>query len=82
LDLSLPVRVYVGGIEQPTNEGYQVTSLDPVTVLFELAPPSGVDVIILVRDGQTWYEQGVATASNGDPLQIADTPAARFLRGQ
>ena len=80
LDLSLPVRVYVGGIEQP-RVNYQVTSLDPVTVLFDTAPPSSVEIVILVRDGVTWYAPGINTASNGNPLQITETVAARFLRG-
>jgi hypothetical protein len=70
----------VGGIEQDSNT-YQVTSLDPVIVLFNVPPPSGVEVTILVRLGQIWYQQGVTTASNGEPLQITDTVAARFLRG-
>jgi hypothetical protein len=81
LDLSLPVRVYVGGIEQP-RVNYQVTSLDPVTVLFDTAPPSSVEIVILVRDGVTWYAPGIDTASNGEPLQITNSAAARFLRGQ
>jgi hypothetical protein len=46
-----------------------------------VAPPTGVDITILVRNGQIWYAQGIDTASNGEPLQITETPAARFLRG-
>jgi hypothetical protein len=80
LDLSLPVEVYVGGIEIP-EESYQVISLDPVIVIFDTPPDSGLDVTILVRIGKTWYQQGVTTASNGEPLQITETAAARFLRG-
>jgi len=80
IDLSLPVIVYVGGIEQP-RDTYQVTSLEPVIVLFDTAPPSNVEINILIRNGVTWYQQGVSTASNGNPLQITNTPAARFLRG-
>jgi hypothetical protein len=80
IDLSLPVRVYVGGIEQDQT-AYEVTSLDPVTVLFDVAPANGSEVTILVRNGVTWYEPGAGTASNGEPLQITNTPAARFLRG-
>jgi hypothetical protein len=80
IDLSLPVIVYVGGIEQP-RDTYQVTSLEPVIVLFDTAPPNGVEINILINNGVTWYEQGVSTASNGEPLQITNTVAARFLRG-
>jgi hypothetical protein len=81
IDLSLPVRVYVGGIEQPLDT-YLVTSLDPVVVLFDTAPASGSEIAILVRDGQTWYQPGLITPSNGEPLQITQTVAARFLRGE
>jgi hypothetical protein len=80
LDLSLPVEVYVGGIEQP-EDTYLVTSLNPVIVLLDTAPPSGPEIDILVRNGVTWYQAGIDTASNGDPLQLTETPAARFLRG-
>jgi hypothetical protein len=80
IDLSLPVEVYVGGIEIPEDE-YQVISLDPVIVVFDTPPPNGPTIDILVRNGVTWYEQGITTASNGEPLQITETPPARFLRG-
>jgi hypothetical protein len=58
-----------------------VTSLEPVIVLFDTAPPSSVEIVILVRDGVTWYAPGINTASDGNPLQITETVAARFLRG-
>ncbi len=73
------VEVLVGGIQAQT--GYTVINTNPVQVQFDEAPPSGVDVTILVRRGVTWYAPGVGTASNGNPLQITETPAARFLRG-
>jgi hypothetical protein len=80
IDLSLPVEVYVGGIEIPEDE-YQVISLDPVIVVFDTPPPNGPTIDILVRNGITWYEQGATTASNGEPLQTTETVIARFLRG-
>jgi hypothetical protein len=80
IDLSLPIIVLVGGIEQP-KDSYQVTSLEPVIVLFDVAPPIGVDVQILIVNGVTWYAPGVTTASNGEPLQTTQTASARFLRG-
>jgi hypothetical protein len=80
IDLTIPVRVYVGGIEQDPDT-YQVTSLDPIIVLFDNPPPSSEEVTILVRLGVTWYAPGVGTPSNGVPLQDTDTRAARFLRG-
>jgi len=45
------------------------------------APDAGVEVTILVRQGVTWYEPGVGTASDGIALQDTNTQAARFLRG-
>jgi hypothetical protein len=73
------VEVYVGGTR--VLDGYVFIDNNPVTIEFDTAPPAGVEVTILVRRGVTWYEQGVGTASNGNPLQITNTAAARFLRG-
>jgi hypothetical protein len=74
------LEVYVGGIRVTT--GYAVTGNDPAEITFAEAPAAGVDVTLLVRRGVTWYAPGAGTASNGNPLQITDTAAARFLRGQ
>jgi hypothetical protein len=60
---------------------YSIVAISPVQIIFETAPASGVEVILLVRRGVTWYAPGVTTASNGEPLQITNTAAARFLRG-
>ena len=73
------IEVYVGGILVVS--GYTVTADSPVTITFTIAPLDGVDVTILVRRGVTWYAPGAGTASNGNPLQETETPAARFLRG-
>jgi hypothetical protein len=73
------VEVYLGGTRQLT--GFEVVGEDPVTVEFDTAPPPGVEVAILVRQGVTWYAPGPDTASNGVALQDTDTPAARFLCG-
>jgi hypothetical protein len=81
IDLSLPIEVYVGGVIQP-EDTYQVISLDPVIVVLDTAPPNGVEVTVLVVNGVSWYEPGIDTASNGEPLQITQTEAARFLRGE
>lgn len=80
IDLSIPVRCYVGGTEL-TRAEYLVISLDPVIVVFNEPPPSNLEVVILVRNGRVWYEQGINSASNGVPLQLTDTVAARFIRG-
>jgi hypothetical protein len=81
IDLSLPVRVFAGGIEQVQTVDYNVISLDPVIVVFVSAPANGQNITILVNRGVTWYEPGVATPSNGVALQDTNTEAARFLRG-
>jgi hypothetical protein len=60
---------------------YTLNAVDPVNITFVTAPPAGVEITMQVRRGVTWYAQGVDTASNGNPLQITETPAARFLQG-
>ena len=69
---------------------YFITDYDPLAVEFVVdnnvfppltAPDAGVEVTILVRQGVTWYEPGVGTASDGIALQDQQTQAARFLRG-
>jgi hypothetical protein len=73
------LEVYLGGIR--VTSGYTITANDPAEITFDEAPPSGVEVTMLVRRGVTWYAPGAGTASNGNPLQITETVAARFLRG-
>ena len=73
------LEVYVGGIR--VTSGYTITAANPAEITFDQAPPSGAEVTMLVRRGVTWYAPGVGTASNGNPLQITETVAARFLRG-
>jgi hypothetical protein len=77
--LNSAVEVYIGGIQQLT--GFDIVSTAPVTVEFDTAPPPGVEVAVLVRQGVTWYAPGKNTASNGVALQDTSTPAARFLCG-
>jgi hypothetical protein len=73
------VEVYVGGIRVTT--GYAIVLDNPVIVEFDVAPPDGVEVTILVRRGVTWYAPGAGTPSDGVALQDTNTQAARFLRG-
>ena len=70
--------MYVGGTL--TND-YVMTSNDPVTVFFDPAPPAGYEITIQVKRGQSWYQPGDNTPSNGVALQETNTLAARFLRG-
>ena len=73
------ILVYVAGTRQIGN--YSVDSVSPATVTFDQAPESGVEVSIRVRQGLSWYEPGSGTASNGIALQIQNTDAAVFFRG-
>ena len=74
------VQVYIAGILQ--HGGYTVTSVAPVTVEFDTAPVQNYQVSIQVRQGQSWYEPGEDTASNGQALQVTNTLAARFFRSE
>ena len=80
------VEVWVGsepGIPgSRVTTGYTLIGAAPVKIEFDTAPADGVGVTILVRRGVTWYAPGVNTPSNGQALQVTDTKAARFLRGQ
>jgi len=49
--------------------------------VFVTAPQSGYQVSIRVRRGESWYQPGINTASDGVPLQETQTQAARFIRG-
>ena len=65
---------------------YKESDYDPLAIQFLTAsdlpaPGPGVEVVILQRRGVTWYAPGNGTPSNGEPLQITNTNAARFLRG-
>jgi hypothetical protein len=73
------ILVYVAGTRQIGN--YSVDSVAPATVTFDQAPEAGVEVSIRVRQGLSWYEPGSGTASNGIALQIQNTDAAVFFRG-
>jgi hypothetical protein len=75
----------------PCQYPWTVAQFDPLAVQFEvdpnavpalLAPPSGVEVTVLVRKGKSWYQTGDGTASDGVSLQDTNTVAARFLRGE
>lgn len=74
------VQVFVAGRLQQT--GYSVAATAPVRIEFETAPAAGLEVSIQVQQGRVLYTQGIGTASNGVPLQISDSTAARFIRGE
>ena len=82
INLTLPIEVYVGGNKQTNTVDYNVTTLDPVLVEFTDPPANGLEVLILVRRGVTWYQGDGVNPSNGVALQDTQTAAARFLRGE
>lgn len=74
------ILVYVAGIRVYT--GYTVDSVAPVTITFDTAPRAGYEVSIRVRQGFGWYQPANGNPSDGRALQVTQTDAARFFRGQ
>jgi hypothetical protein len=84
-DLSLSfaeqaILVYVAGLRVTT--GYTVDSVAPATITFDTAPTAGYEVSIRVRQGFGWYQPANGNPSDGQALQVTQTDAARFFRGQ
>lgn len=74
------LRVYVGGRQLLPTE-YTIDIENPATVTLFITPPAGVEVTLSVLRCQNWYRPGLDTPSDGVPLQLTDTPQAKFLRG-
>jgi hypothetical protein len=74
------ILVYVAGLRVTT--GYTVNSVAPATITFNTAPSAGYEVSIRVRQGFGWYQPANGNPSDGQALQITQTDAARFFRGQ
>jgi hypothetical protein len=74
------ILVYVSGLRVTT--GYTVDSVAPATITFATAPREGYEVSIRVRQGFGWYQPANGNPSDGRALQITQTDAARFFRGQ
>jgi hypothetical protein len=74
------VEVYVGGSLQPKTS-YYLLDINPVIVVFDDAPPANQEIVIVVRQGLSWYQPGISTPSDGVPLQDTNTIAARFFKG-
>jgi len=73
------LTVTVGGIIQPYT-AYAFVSASPATVMFYSAPPAGRLVTLAVKRAQSWYQPGPFEPSDGVPLQLQNTAAAKFLR--
>ena len=74
------ILVYVAGLQVTT--GYTVDSVAPATITFNTAPTAGYEVSIRVRQALGWYQPANGNPSDGRALQITQTDAARFFRGQ
>jgi len=74
------ILVYVAGLRVYT--GYTVDSVAPATITFDRAPSAGYEVSIRVRQALGWYQPANGNPSDGRALQITQTDAARFFRGQ
>jgi hypothetical protein len=79
-EYSEALRVYLGGEYVPSTM-YTIDSPNPATITFYDYPDPGVEVTLGVLRSLSWYRPGPNTASNGNPLQVQTTTAARFLRG-
>jgi hypothetical protein len=75
------LRVTVGGTSVPATD-YTILQANPATIQFDRTPPRGVEVALFELRGSSWYQPGINTASDGRPLQLTNTEAAKFLRGQ
>ena len=74
------IMVYVAGLRVYT--GYTVDSVAPATITFGKAPTAGYEVSIRVRQALGWYQPANGNPSDGQALQVTQTDAARFFRGQ
>jgi hypothetical protein len=74
------ILVYVAGLRVTT--GYTVDSVAPAAITFATAPRAGYEVSIRVRQGFGWYQPANDNPSDGQALQVTQTEAARFFRGQ
>jgi hypothetical protein len=66
------VQIYVGGFLQTS--GYYFLSQSPIAVEFDVAPPAGYQVTVIVRQGQEFYEPGLEST-----LQDSGSLASVFL---
>jgi hypothetical protein len=79
--------IFIGGqrllltAEDGSTVNYTVDGSSSLVTLTTV-PASGVQVKILQKRGQVWYDQGTSTASNGKGLQKSTTYQARFIAGE
>jgi hypothetical protein len=79
--------IFIGGqrllltAEDGSTVNYTVDGSSSLVTLTAV-PAAGVQVKILQKRGQVWYDQGTSTASNGKGLQKSTTNQARFIAGE
>jgi len=79
--------IFIGGqrllltAEDGSTVNYTVDGSSSAVTLTAV-PATGVQVKILQKRGQVWYDQGTSTAANGLGLQRATTNQAKFIAGE
>jgi hypothetical protein len=79
--------IFIGGqrllltAEDGSTVNYTVDGSSSAVTLTTI-PATGVQVKILQKRGQVWYDQGTSTAANGLGLQRANTNQAKFIAGE
>jgi hypothetical protein len=79
--------IFIGGqrllltAEDGSTVNYTVDG-STAAVALSAVPATGVQVKILQKRGQVWYDQGASTAADGLGLQKSTTNQARFIAGE
>ena len=79
--------IFIGGqrllltAEDGSTVNYTVDG-STAAVTLSAVPATGVQVRILQKRGQVWYDQGASTAADGLGLQKSTTNQARFIAGE
>ena len=71
------VVVTVGGAK---TTAFSIGSDSSTAIIFDTAPAVGVQIDVIRKTGEVWYDQGSATASNGLGLQQATGVQIAFLQ--
>jgi hypothetical protein len=83
------VDVFVGGrrlpyLNEDSSTNYTVNTWDgsSANVILSEQPAAGVEVKIIQKRGQIWYNRGEITAADGKGLGKSNTAQAKFIAGE
>jgi len=83
------VDVFVGGrrlpyLNEDSSTNYTVNTWDgsSANVILSEQPAAGVEVKIIQKRGQIWYNRGETTAADGKGLGKSNTAQAKFIAGE